>query len=144
MLTIDDVRRIALSFPEVFEKTSGYNGAPTWRTKRGLIIWERLPSKKDLAQMEELGTPWPDEPVGSLHVTDLETKESLLADSPEVFFTIPHLDGYPAVLFTLRAMDEEHLRELIAEAWLTRVAKRTAKAWLEEQGLSGEPGQSLS
>lgn len=135
MVSIDDVRRIALDFPEVFEKVSGYDGSPTWRTKRGLIIWERLPSKTDLRELEERGTPWPDEPVGSIHVNDLENKDSLLQSYPELLFDIPHMEGYPAVLFTLADMDEEFLRELIAEAWLTRVSKRTAKSWLEEQGL---------
>jgi hypothetical protein len=52
-----------------------------------------------------------------------------------VYFTTPHFNGYPAVLMRIPDMgrlDREELRDMVAEAWLTRAQKRVAKAWLEE------------
>ena len=48
----------------------------------------------------------------------LEGKEALLGSFPEIFFTIPHFDGYPAVLVRLDAIDLDQLREVITDAWL--------------------------
>ena len=62
----------------------------------------------------------------------------MLADDRGVFFTTPHLKGYPAVLMRipdLERIDRDELFELVAEAWLTRAQKRVAKAWLAEHGL---------
>ncbi len=134
MSSLDDVHRIAQQLPEVFEQPDGHRGGRTWRTKRGLIAWEREPSKTDLAQLEALGRAWPDGPVLGVHVAN-EAKEALLGSFPEVFFTIPHFDGYPAVLLRLDVVDPELLRELVTEAWLSRVPKRLAHSWLEEHGL---------
>jgi hypothetical protein len=47
--------------------------------------------------------------------------------------------GYPAVMVRipeLARLDREELREMVAEAWLTRAQKRVAKAWLAEHGTS--------
>lgn len=131
MATLEDLRRIASGFPEVYEQPDGHRGGMTWRTKRGLIVWERSPSKTDIAQLAELGRSYPDGPVVGIHV-DRDAKEALLGAYPEVFFTIPHFDGYPAVLARLEALDAGMLYELIAEAWLSRVPKRVAAEWLEE------------
>jgi len=56
-------------------------------------------------------------------------KEALLADDPDVFFTPPHFDGYPAVLVQLERISIEDLEEVIVEAWLCRAPKRLAKAY---------------
>ena len=61
-------------------------------------------------------------------------KDALLADDPEVFFTTPHFDGYPAVLVQLERISVEELTEVIVEAWLARAPKRLADAYLEESG----------
>jgi hypothetical protein len=71
-------------------------------------------------------------------VADLDEKDVILADDRGIFFTTPHFRGYPAVLLRipdLARIDREELRDLVAEAWLTRAQKRVAKAWLAEQGL---------
>jgi hypothetical protein len=36
---------------------------------------------------------------------------------------------------SLGRIDREELRDLVAEAWLTRAQKRVAKAWLAEEGI---------
>ena len=57
---------------------------------------------------------------------DLGAKEALIADEPEVYFTTPHFDGYPAVLVRLERIGVPELKELLVEAWLARAPKRLA------------------
>jgi hypothetical protein len=59
-------------------------------------------------------------------VEHLGAKEALLADDPDVYFTTPHFDNYPAVLVRLEEIGAEELNELIVEAWLARAPKRLA------------------
>ncbi|MEJ1087175.1 hypothetical protein WDU99_02455 [Microbacterium sp. Mu-80] len=51
-------------------------------------------------------------------------------------FTIPHFDGYPAVLAVVDAIDEQLLREVLTDAWVLRVPTTIGRAWLAEHGLS--------
>ena len=69
-------------------------------------------------------------------VDGADAKELQLADPRGIYFTTPHFNGFPAVLLRiadLEQVDEEELRELVVEAWLTKAQKRVAKAWLAEQ-----------
>jgi len=134
MPTLDDVRTIALGFPETFEKADGARGGRSWRTAGGLFVWERGPSKSDLAKLAELGRSWPDGPVIGVRTEGIEGKDALLGSFPDVFFTIPHFDGYPAVLVRLDAIDLEQLREVVTDAWLVKAPKRLAKDWLSANG----------
>jgi hypothetical protein len=45
-------------------------------------------------------------------------KEALLGHDPNVFFTTPHFDGYPAVLIELSRISTKLLRDVIEETWL--------------------------
>jgi hypothetical protein len=125
----DDVRRIALALPETAEKPS--HGTSSWRVRDKLFVWERPLREKEIA---ELGGAAPEGPILGARVEDLVAKEALIADEPELYFTTSHFDGYAAVLVRLERIGEADLRELIAEAWLTRAPKRLAQSYLEELG----------
>lgn len=135
MATLDDVRAIALALPGAEEKVGGHTGEPAWRLKSGQFAWMRGPRGTDLRQLAELGREWPDGPVLGIRVASLEEKQALLAAEPDALFTIPHFDGYPAVLARLDAIDRERLGEIIADAWLTRAPARVAREWLQAHGL---------
>ena len=124
----------ARRFPALQESVDGHRGGATWRTDNGAFVWERGPSKADLAKLAELGRTWPAGPVVGVRTEGLDGKEALLGSFPEIFFTIPHFDGYPAVLVRLDAIDVDQLREVITDAWLLKVPKRVAKEWLAEHG----------
>jgi hypothetical protein len=126
MAAWDDVRRIALELPVTSEDVS--RGLATWNVGGKGFVWERPLRQADL---RALGDRAPQGPILGARVEHLVAKEALLADAPDVFFTTPHFDGYPAVLVRLDRIGLEDLRELIAEAWLTRAPKRVAKAYLE-------------
>jgi hypothetical protein len=67
-------------------------------------------------------------------VADLGEKEALLTSDPRVYFTIPHYDGYPAVLVRLAFADLAELRELLTEAWIQAAPKRALRAYVETIG----------
>jgi hypothetical protein len=125
--TWDDVRRIALALPETSEAVSWEHAH--WRVKDKGFVWERPLRRSDL---EALGDAAPEGPILGARVEHLVAKEALLADDPNVFFTTPHFDGYPAVLVRLDEIYLEDLEEVIVEAWLCRAPKRLAQAYLDE------------
>jgi hypothetical protein len=125
--TFDDVRRIALALPETSEAISRENRH--WRVKDKGFVWERPLRRTDL---EALGDSAPDGPILGVRVEHLGAKEALLASDPDVYFTTPHFDGYPAVLVQLDRISPEELQELIVEAWLVRAPKRLADAYVDE------------
>ena len=61
-------------------------------------------------------------------------KDALLADDPDVYFTTPHFDGYPAVLVRLERIGLDDLEELTTEAWLARAPKRLVQEYLDSRG----------
>ena len=123
----DDVRRIALAMPEAHEHAS--RDLRQWRVKDKLFVWERPLRRPDL---EALGDAAPDGPILGARVEHLVAKEAVLADDPNIFFTTPHFDGYPAVLVRLEEISAEDLEEVIVEAWLCRAPKRLAQSYLDE------------
>lgn len=129
---MEDVREIAAALPETTEFPSGLGGGASWRTNSGSFVWERGPRKPDIAALAALGRAWPDGPVIGLRTDGLDAKEELLAALPDVVFTTPHFDGYPALLVRLDAVDRDLLAELIADAWLVKAPRRLAKQWLAE------------
>lgn len=135
MASLADVREIAMALPGVQERTGGHTGAPEWNLRSGSIAWVRGPTKTDLRTLAELDRSWPDGVALGIRVSDLQEKEALLGAEPDVLFTIPHFDGYPALLVRLDVIERDRLEELICDAWLVRAPARERKAWLAERGL---------
>ena len=123
----DDVRRLALALPEAEERSS--RDLAQWRVRDKLFAWERPLRQADL---RALGDDAPSGPILGARVEHLVAKEALLADDPEVFFTTPHFDGYPAALVRLEKIEMDELEEVIVEAWLCRAPKRLAQAYVDE------------
>ena len=128
MASWNDVRRIALGLPGTSEVPS--RGSAQWRVNNKNFVWERPLHRTDL---EALGEDAPEGPIIGVRVADLGVKEALLADDPDCCFTIPHFDGYPAVLVLLDRIGVAELDELLVEAWLDRAPKRLAKEYLEQE-----------
>ena len=129
MATLDDARRIALSLPDTSEKISW--GSAHWRVHDRGFVWERPLRKTDLAA---LGDEAPDGEILGIRVADLDEKDTLIAAEPDVFFTISHFDGYPAVLVRLEAIEVDELTEVVTDAWLDRAPKKLREAFLSGQG----------
>ena len=59
-----------------------------------------------------------------VRVADEGVQAALIADDPDVFFTTPHFEGYPAVLVRLERIPVSELAELVEDAWRLRASKR--------------------
>jgi hypothetical protein len=130
MATMADLDELALEMPRTTKEISE-DGRPSYHVHGKLYCFHR--SRRPDAVDPETGERLHD--VLMFRVADEGVKELLLADERGLFFTTPHFAGYPAVLMripNLARIDREELRELVAEAWLTRAQKRLAKAWLQE------------
>ena len=126
MASWEDVRRIALDLPETDEGTT--HGNRSWRVKEKGFVWERPLRRGDL---EALGDAAPDGPILGARVENEMAKEALVANDPDVFFTTPHFNGYPAILIQLDHISVEDLTEVIVEAWLAKAPKRLVKEYLD-------------
>lgn len=120
------MRRYALALPGTAEQTNS-SGTARWTVNGRGFIWERPLRKSDIAA---LGKSAPTGPILGVRTADLEMKDVLLGSDPQVFFTTPHFDGYPAVLVQLRKISPKTLKDVILEAWLARAPKRAVKAYL--------------
>jgi hypothetical protein len=123
----NDVRAVALELPETVERLS--HGHPSWRVRDKSFIWERPLRAADLSA---LGDGAPAGAILGARVEHLIAKEALLADRPDVYFTTPHFDGYPAVLVVLEQVELQELGDLIVDAWLARAPRRLADRYVAE------------
>jgi hypothetical protein len=127
MATWDDVASIVGEL-QLTEERSPHE----WRVGKKLIVWERPLRKSDREALAALGIEPPEGDILGARVADEGVKFALIADEPDIYFTTPHFDGYPAVLVKLAEIDELGLRELIVEAWLTQAPKRLVQEFLGE------------
>lgn len=114
-VTLGDAARYASSLPEVTEGDP--HGNRTWSVAGKAFAWERPFSKADIRRFGEVDPP--DGPILAVRVDDLVEKEAVLAGEPEAFFTIPHFDGYPAILIQLKKVSRPALREALIDGWLS-------------------------
>jgi hypothetical protein len=114
VIGLDEVAQMALALPEVVEGER--HGNRSWSVAGKTFAWERPFSKADIRRY---GTEAPPAgPILAIRVADLGEKEAVLAANPSGFFTIPHFDGYAAVLVQLRAVRKKPLREALLDGWL--------------------------
>ncbi len=129
MTTFARVEAFGLTLPET-TSTPSYGGAPALRVNKRMFARLRGEMADDLDPLT--GAPYGE--VLMVGVADLGEKDALLAADDRVYFTVPHYDGYPAVLVRLALADVEELHELLVEAWMRSAPKRALKAYVETIG----------
>ncbi|GIF74679.1 MmcQ/YjbR family DNA-binding protein [Asanoa siamensis] len=126
MATLDDVSRLAARLPETTEIERHGNRA--WSVTGKVFAWERPFSKADLKRYGD--APVPPDPIVATAVGDLAEKEAVLAAGTPGFFTIPHFDGYAAILVELGTVDHVALETALVDAWLAKAPTRLTQAYL--------------
>jgi hypothetical protein len=122
-ITLDDVDEFATNLPGV---TVGAKwGNRTWMVEDKGFAWQRPFRKSDIERFGD-ETPPPGD-ILAVRVESLDAKDALLAIAPRGFFTIPHFNGYPAVLIALRQARAKDVRAAILDAFRTVAASLPAR-----------------
>ncbi len=129
MASLEDVARMTASLPEVTDGER--HGNRTWFVRGKAFAWDRPFSKADIRRFGDEKPP--DGPILAVSVADLGEKEAVLAAHQDAFFTIPHFDGYAAILIRLGAVGEDALREALTDGWLAAAPAQLAADYISRQ-----------
>jgi hypothetical protein len=65
--------------------------------------------------------------VLAIRVANEGEKQSLIAAEPDVFFTEPHYNGFPAILVRLEKVSIDELTEILTDAWRVMAPRKLVK-----------------
>jgi hypothetical protein len=133
VVSLEDAGRLAMELPQVSEVER--HGNRSWAVAGKVFAWERPFSKADIKRFGDT-TP-PAGTILAISVDDLGEKEAVLAAQPDAFFTIPHFDGYAAVLIELRKVGKRALREALVDGWLACAPASLADEFLRSRSRRG-------
>jgi len=126
MVTLDDVARLAARLPET--TVVDRRGNRAWAVAGKVFAWERSFSKADIKRYGD--QPVPEGPIVATAVGDLAEKDAVLAAGTPGIFTIPHFNGYPAVLIELAEVDLVAIEAALVDGWLAKAPSRLTEAYL--------------
>jgi hypothetical protein len=133
MVTHDEAVALATALPDVSEGATRGNRA--WKVGAKTFAWDRPFSKADLARFGE--EPVPSGPILGIRMDDLEDTAAVLAAGMPGVFTIPHFDGYAAVLVQLDAVGNDDLRELLVDGWLACAPVKLREEFVRDATVDG-------
>ena len=116
-MIFDEIRQIALSFPEVEEHL--VFGGPTFRIR-----------KRFLACIAKID---PDTLV--IKVPDKRERQFFLKAKPEIYYLTDHYASFECLLVRMPLVDPEELRQLFEQAWLTYAPKKLVKSYLADKDM---------
>jgi hypothetical protein len=111
VMTFDEIRQIALSFPGVEEHI--VLGGPTFRIGRRFLACIAKIDKDTLV----------------IKVPNRLDREYLLATKPDMYYLTDHYASFEALLVRMPQADPVELRQLFEQAWLTYAPKRLVASY---------------
>ena len=118
MATLDDLRRTATGLPGSEERAT--TGGAAWFVRRKLYAWECHPWPSIPADVREIIAA---ELVVGVKVADRVDALALVEMAPDVFLRTTTSWGEPKVAFRMDGIDDDHLAELVTEAWRVQAPK---------------------
>jgi hypothetical protein len=110
--TLDDLRRIAVGLPGSEERAM--TGGAAWFVRSKLYAWECHPWPSIPADIRVIIQA---ELVVGVKVADRIDALALIEMAPDVFLRTTTTWGEPKVAFRMAGIDDDHLVELVTEAW---------------------------
>jgi hypothetical protein len=107
-MTFDDIRHIALAWPEVEDGTS--YGTPALKVRKKMLV--RL--KEDGDSLVMPGVPQ-------------DERDMLVERAPKVFYFTDHYRDYPMVLIRLSKAQRPHVEPLLLRRWRALASKAALK-----------------
>jgi hypothetical protein len=129
VLTLDEVQAFVETLPEVTD--GARHGNRTWFVAGKGFAWERPFSKADIRRFGDEAPPAGE--IVAVRVADLDDKEAVLAEGTPGVFTIPHFDGYAAVLLQLSRIPKRKGRELLLDGWLACAPSKVADEYVRRR-----------
>ena len=118
MATLDDLRRTAVGLPGSEERAT--TGGAAWFVRGRLFAWECHPWPSTPAEIREILAT---ELVVGVKVADRLDALALREMAPAVFLGATSSWGEPKVAFRMAGIDDDHLAELVTEAWRIQAPK---------------------
>ncbi len=118
MATLDDLRRTTNALPGSDERAM--TGGAAWFVRGRLYAWECHPWPSIPADMRAIIAA---ELVVGVKVADRVDALALVEMAPDVFLRTTTSWGEPKVAFRMAGIDDDHLAELVTEAWRVQAPK---------------------
>ncbi|KQQ94520.1 hypothetical protein ASF62_10580 [Leifsonia sp. Leaf325] len=118
MATLDDLRRATVGLPGSEERAT--TGGAAWFVRGKVYAWECAPWPSIPADIREILAT---ELVVGVKVADSLDALALVDMAPEVFLRTTTAWGEPKVAFRMAGIDDDHLAELVTEAWRVQAPK---------------------
>jgi hypothetical protein len=112
-MTFDDIRQIALSFPEVEGDDASFR-----IRKRLLAFRPKIDPEKSIC----------------IKVPNRLEREFLLQSKPEVYYMHEHYANFECLLAWMSEIDPQEFRELLEDAYASYAPKKLVKAYQEKKG----------
>ncbi|HWI30445.1 MAG TPA: hypothetical protein VNT50_03075 [Microbacterium sp.] len=118
MAILDDLRLTAAALPGSEERAT--TGGAAWFVRGKLYAWECHPWPSIPPEIRAIIAT---ELVVGVKVADRMDALALVDMAPDVFLRTTTPWGEPKVAFRMAGIDEDHLAELVTEAWRTQAPK---------------------
>jgi hypothetical protein len=109
-MTFEDIRKLALTWPEVEDGSS--HGTPALKVRKKMLV--RLKEDNDSLVMP--GVP-------------LDEREMLIETQPKIFYFTDHYRDYPMVLIRLSKAKRSHVEPLLRRHWRALASKAAVREY---------------